>query len=498
MAWIGKKMRRRADGSRSESVKFYFRVTVDGHTVERAGSTSLLATRRMAAGVERELLAGVLEPAARLRAVRRTPLEAWVDEHVVHLAANGTGAGQQASVRGHLRMAFGMMGARVLGDVSTAGVEGHLLEMVDTEKRGEPQMNADERRCRTKRMGGNTEKAGGRVKAGNTEGPGMGVNTEGPVSLAVMAGVGDDGERAGECEGGKGNTEGPGVRGRRGPVARMWGLSFKTRNHRLAALKHFFVWARMRGLVGESPVEFIRPLVVERDPGHEGRRRRALTVDEFDKLVAAARVRPLEGWRLTHSRVEGWRVEALELKGLERATVYVVGARAGLRRQELAKLRWEDVRWGKGGGRGELVVRAGASKNGREETVPMFGVVEGALRELMAARNRVHGRWPRGRVFTVVNQGLMDALRKDLAAAGVEGVTADGRVDLHALRTTCGTWLAANGVGPSVAQRLLRHSDPKTTMKFYTRVQEQMLRLEMERVEGGGATSGDVGVEGAR
>jgi integrase len=50
-------------------------------------------------------------------------------------------------------------------------------------------------------------------------------------------------------------------------------------------------------------------------------------------------------------------------------------------------------------------------------------------------------------------------------------VTADeqGRVlDLHGLRTTLGTNLARAGVAPQLAQRIMRHSDYRTTLKHYT------------------------------
>ena len=46
---------------------------------------------------------------------------------------------------------------------------------------------------------------------------------------------------------------------------------------------------------------------------------------------------------------------------------------------------------------------------------------------------------------------------------------AEGRViDLHAMRTTLGTKLARQGVAPQIAQRIMRHSDYKTTLKHYT------------------------------
>jgi integrase len=41
-------------------------------------------------------------------------------------------------------------------------------------------------------------------------------------------------------------------------------------------------------------------------------------------------------------------------------------------------------------------------------------------------------------------------------------------VDVHSLRHTFATLLARNGVTPSVAQKLMRHSDIRLTMNTYT------------------------------
>ena len=45
----------------------------------------------------------------------------------------------------------------------------------------------------------------------------------------------------------------------------------------------------------------------------------------------------------------------------------------------------------------------------------------------------------------------------------------EGRViDLHSLRSTLATQLARQGVAPQVAQRIMRHSDYRTTLAHYT------------------------------
>ena len=59
-------------------------------------------------------------------------------------------------------------------------------------------------------------------------------------------------------------------------------------------------------------------------------------------------------------------------------------------------------------------------------------------------------------------------IRADLTDAGIEYVDdADRFRDFHALRHTTGSWLAANGVHPKVAQAIMRHSDINLTMSRY-------------------------------
>ena len=63
-----------------------------------------------------------------------------------------------------------------------------------------------------------------------------------------------------------------------------------------------------------------------------------------------------------------------------------------------------------------------------------------------------------------------------LAAVDAEG----RRIDFHALRTTCGTWLDQAGVAPSVAKRVTGHSNERTLMKHYHRATDQQTRRAIE------------------
>jgi hypothetical protein len=73
--------------------------------------------------------------------------------------------------------------------------------------------------------------------------------------------------------------------------------------------------------------------------------------------------------------------------------------------------------------------------------------------------------------------------KRDLAAAGIPFEDVRGRrIDLHGLRKTYGTMLAAAGVSPRVAMELMRHSDMKLTMGVYTDVAQLPMIAETARL----------------
>ncbi len=74
-------------------------------------------------------------------------------------------------------------------------------------------------------------------------------------------------------------------------------------------------------------------------------------------------------------------------------------------------------------------------------------------------------------------------LKQDLKAAGIPFKDATGRVfNFHALRTQYGTWLALSGVPIQHAQRLMRHSTPMLTTKFYTKLGDADLAAQLRKM----------------
>jgi len=238
------------------------------------------------------------------------------------------------------------------------------------------------------------------------------------------------------------------------------GRSPRCRNTYLGALRAFVRWCVRSGRMPSDPLEALRPANEQKDVR---RRRRALTPDEAARLLGAARRRPLER-RKSLVALNGQRLDDEDRRriGLERALIYKTMLLLGLRRGEVAGLKWADLDLEEG----LLTVRASTAKSGREAVLPL----PADLRADLAAWKRRNGSTGRGEAVFSVPQNLNRVLQKDLSFAGIEPVDADGRVvDVHSLRHTAATWLSTYAqAAPRTAQEAMRHSDIRLTMRTYT------------------------------
>jgi site-specific recombinase XerC len=228
---------------------------------------------------------------------------------------------------------------------------------------------------------------------------------------------------------------------------RQAGASHRTINADLVAVRAFCRWLVRRRRMHDDPTLGLQRLNEDEDPRVE---RRAITDEEIERLLVAV---------CRSSRVVGC------LGGRDRAILYLVALRTGLRRGELRSLTLNSFDFT--GVPAIVTLRASKSKRRRADTLPLPSSVVHAVREYLAGRSADEPVWP-GSWWRISAK----MLRLDLADAGIAAEDSEGLVvDFHALRTTFITGIARAGIAPAVVQKLARHSDVNLTLGTYTRLQ---------------------------
>ncbi len=220
--------------------------------------------------------------------------------------------------------------------------------------------------------------------------------------------------------------------------------SAKTLNEYLGGIRRLLAWVRKQYGV---PIEALDSVEYVDERGAGTFERRALTLQEAQRLLNVAPP--------------------------ERRLIYVVALSTGLRRAEMESLRWGDIELD--GGQPYLRVRAKFTKNRRDAFIPLIPQTAEVLRAVRPAV--VSGD------VAVLPSGVprnRRALRRDMEAAGIPIMDGNGRkFDLHALRTTCCTFLLAAGVPARLVQEIMRHSDIRLTTKNYADMSRSPLRESM-------------------
>jgi len=205
--------------------------------------------------------------------------------------------------------------------------------------------------------------------------------------------------------------------------------SARTKNAYLKAGLSFSNWLLRQGRIAANSLVHVGS-VEER--GREVRIRRALTDAEVGQLLKAAK---------------------------DYAVVYLTALTTGLRRGELAALKWGDVHLD--AARPFISVRASISKNHKVATMFLRDDVAKAL-----AARRTQDIGEDDQVFKLPGRKRFN---RHLTLASIPSQDAQGRrVDFHALRHTFITALSRGGVTPRVTMELARHSRMELTMKTYT------------------------------
>jgi integrase len=281
------------------------------------------------------------------------------------------------------------------------------------------------------------------------------------------------------------------------------GRSARSRNAHQTAVVSFCNWCVEAQRLASNPFARMPKAKEKADPR---RNRRALSEEEFQRLVEAAKNAPGRPAVRRTGRVgaKPGRPEQ-RLSGHGRADLYQVLVYTGLRIGELADIRVADVQLeGRNPG---INLFAALDKGRKEHFIPL----RRDLVELL--RTRVDGRAPADLIFDVPAD-LIKRFNADCKGAGIPKRDDRGKtVDIHSLRMTFNTWLAKAGVAPRIAQELMRHSDIELTTQVYTDpalfdlvtavealppVAKVVAKVVPTRVLPGHSQSTDVHVEGDR
>ena len=219
-------------------------------------------------------------------------------------------------------------------------------------------------------------------------------------------------------------------------------LGNRTYNHYLQGFDSFCNWLVDRKKLDRNPAAGIARLNTEADVRHQ---RRALTPDEFAKLVKSARESGKEVQRYS---------------GELRARLYIVSYMTGLRRGELASLTRESFNLT--ANPPTLTVQAGASKHRRKDVLPLHPELVDMLRDWLDELQPGEPLFPK-----VAKKKCWFMVQKDLERVDIPYKNEQGVADFHAAgRHTHITELIRNGASVPQAKELARHSDVRMTMKY--------------------------------
>jgi len=244
------------------------------------------------------------------------------------------------------------------------------------------------------------------------------------------------------------------------------GISPNTINRNLSAIGSVLSRAKDWGFLKQHPLEGLKKLNVDR-----GTEPRMLTDEERSKLFDALEARD-QLLREERESANQWRQERrytmlpeLIYYGDHLTPIVLTAYYTGMRRGEIFSLMWGDVDLESG----TIIIRAENAKTSQTRKIPVSEELLEVIRNWRAQNSNVAGYVYPGKYGTRLDniQKSWNGLRKNF---GLQ------RVRIKDLRSDFGSRLANNGVDLAVAQRLLGHSSPVVTMRYYVTIQEQTMR----------------------
>jgi integrase len=230
----------------------------------------------------------------------------------------------------------------------------------------------------------------------------------------------------------------------------------RTINSYIVSLKSFVLYLTNIDLLPKNPLKAIRKLNEAVD---QRKQRRAMTAEEVERLLIAT----TNGVAKYAGQPE------------ERMLIYRLLLGTGLRSTELSLLTPSQIDFE----RCRLTIEAVKTKNKKADVLPLRPELVQSVKEWI----ETHEIQPHERIFHFSDSSILRSFYGDLKAAGIERKSPDGRsIDIHSLRKTFGTRLAAAGVPLTTVQRLMRHSTPTLTAKLYIDVDPINMMEALEKL----------------
>ena len=250
--------------------------------------------------------------------------------------------------------------------------------------------------------------------------------------------------------------------GQPAPNGRQRPCSAKTLHSHKSSMVRFWRWlVTMEAIVAKPHTPFDGLQL----PRAEQRDQRAFTVDEARRLIDWAERDETVVLSVKFDSPDGLTPQ------LYRSSLYRLLSCVGLRVGEAARVRWSDLELDADPATLAVQAHKGKRRRGASYALPE------PLRAALLYQRQMTRPEPRDAVWPFLSDYQPNRARRvlvnDCKGAGVTVEDARGRrAGWHCFRRLVGTELARAGVSPAVAQRVLGHADPSTTLKHYTVVGE--------------------------
>lgn len=224
-------------------------------------------------------------------------------------------------------------------------------------------------------------------------------------------------------------------------LANVAGYANKTINSRVASLRQFL--RHLWDIGGVSRFVLAKYPTLPTGGKHRKRISRALTKAEARALLKA--------------------------KGLRHHALYLFALKTGFRMNECRQVTPSCIDF-----KASIIsLPAHATKAKKDQTIPIHADLVDTLKALCK------GKKPEEPIFTLpTKQHLIEQFRKDCGRAKINTVN----VSFHSLRHTFCTLLALANVHPALLQRLARHADLKTTLRYYVHLQRSDERQAINKI----------------